>query len=948
MSTDSALSSSPHQAGSAEALAGLLTGRALTCPHFPKYRPNGDDSKYPNRLGFFHTTTDNISYLDTSKLCSRCCDTAVPDGFNFLPGHHGPAVKTPSSAGWLKPEVQPSAKSSDLFHLPAAYQAGTEPFAKSHLASQQGKEMDQKTSKPVIALKPSVVSIPSSPDTPDAWEWLKKEEKPFYIDQLHLTKGWSPLAEYRAELDAAISTKAGNPFPAEEEEKKKKPKPASKAPRKTASTKTKASGAKQGSDPVDPAELPGSPKSPKGSNKRPQSESKKYTSSTLTASAKPKISMASVVAGVKAAANPKKIKAAIPGLQSPVFELEAPMASAAIPAAPFLKWTSNWSRQKLIPFDSPAETTALSEYMMLADTTPKGPASQIALFLTEKEIAPKELVLAGPGSPPTTGLVTALGSSSQGPIPVASSQFLETGLGLPPQPKVPFAGHPQSLHRVASPSGKGQSGSKAKKPISSATKTKSSSPSTSDSVRAANIGKPKAQKPETPKSPAKRSEGTEKKPGASSQARERSMPSATTTTTAAATASKALSKKAGGEGSKQPKPVKPSTPSAQPENAQAPSQAEKGSLHAAAGKKHKQSSRSLAPAATGPKSGLSTKGQKAKPAPIKTASTPGEKKAKNSAPQGGAKDAKVAPDEKVKAAEKAKHAERSGESRSKAGGKSKKGDIGKGETGPKDKKPKGKEKDGHAHKNETGEKGGSKNEKKAGQEDDDGHGRRDKGIAEKKKHAKDDPGANGTASDQEDYSSSGGEDRNSSADNASGGEDASGAEDASAVQDTEDGEGGSDRENEEGEEDGGASEGSSEEEDEGRNETGSGEEDGSGGEDGGEDSSGGEDGSDGDGGSDGEDGGEEGSGGEEASDDEEGSGGEEGNDGEDGSDGEDGGEEGSDEDGNDGEGGSEDSGSDGEGSDGEGSDGDGSDGDNTDGSGGDGTDGGDGSDEGNG
>lgn len=46
----------------------------------------------------------------------------------------------------------------------------------------------------------------------EAWQWLQEQRKPFYIDQLHLTRGWTPVAEKRAMGDSMIAEKTGTAF----------------------------------------------------------------------------------------------------------------------------------------------------------------------------------------------------------------------------------------------------------------------------------------------------------------------------------------------------------------------------------------------------------------------------------------------------------------------------------------------------------------------------------------------------------------------------------------------------------------------------------------------------------------------------------------------------------------------------------------------------------------
>jgi hypothetical protein len=192
--------------GSAEYLATKLTGRAHTCPHFPKYRVEDENSPFPSRLGFFHKTDANFSYLNTSKLCAFCCADVLPEGYNawsmFATNSHDPQNDLPDRR-WLEMPT------SGEFY-PPAFQAGTEDFA-------GGPAKKLSNSAPItmatlIASEPARISIPRVAGAMEAWEWLEAQAKPFYIDQLHLTKGWSPLAEKNAAIDAAISSETATTF----------------------------------------------------------------------------------------------------------------------------------------------------------------------------------------------------------------------------------------------------------------------------------------------------------------------------------------------------------------------------------------------------------------------------------------------------------------------------------------------------------------------------------------------------------------------------------------------------------------------------------------------------------------------------------------------------------------------------------------------------------------
>lgn len=64
----------------------------------------------------------------------------------------------------------------------------------------------------------------------EAWQWLETQRKPFYVNALHLTEGWSPQAQLAAERDATIAGKTGVPLATELlrfKEKKRNSKPSS-------------------------------------------------------------------------------------------------------------------------------------------------------------------------------------------------------------------------------------------------------------------------------------------------------------------------------------------------------------------------------------------------------------------------------------------------------------------------------------------------------------------------------------------------------------------------------------------------------------------------------------------------------------------------------------------------------------------------------------------------
>lgn len=164
------------------------------CHHSGKYEISTDggpvpDLPYPSRLGFLHTTEcgTEIRYIDLNKkLCRSCCDSLVIDGkylvWSVLAGTS--AANVAATVAALPPGDG---------HFPPILQAGSELKNTSHNA---------------------VLSIPDIPGAKEAWQWLEKQAKPFYIDQLHMvvSRGMSPLARRRAAKDSAVALRYGQVF----------------------------------------------------------------------------------------------------------------------------------------------------------------------------------------------------------------------------------------------------------------------------------------------------------------------------------------------------------------------------------------------------------------------------------------------------------------------------------------------------------------------------------------------------------------------------------------------------------------------------------------------------------------------------------------------------------------------------------------------------------------
>ena len=100
-------------------------------------------------------------------------------------------------------------------------QAGTELFTESlrgFLPSEIVEDAQgRKVGKRNIADR---VRMPAREEASKAWKWLQEQRKPFYIGQLHLIRGWSALAEWKAERDAKIAVVEGLQFVPKKKTKK--------------------------------------------------------------------------------------------------------------------------------------------------------------------------------------------------------------------------------------------------------------------------------------------------------------------------------------------------------------------------------------------------------------------------------------------------------------------------------------------------------------------------------------------------------------------------------------------------------------------------------------------------------------------------------------------------------------------------------------------------------
>lgn len=197
-----------YEPGTAEYLARLLTGPDYSCPHRNKIEP-GIKSKIPARLGFFHEDDQELSYLDTAKLCKKCYDKAVPDGFvtwstfYFRPETANPYI-TESSAHHTSEPTQ-----GNETYFPRQLRAGTERFDEYNRRDgklpgdvpEQTKTYSQQSMKKAfgrlgfnnydgLRYVQRSVGMPQNPETVEAWNYMKWARKPFFVDLLHTSPPW--------------------------------------------------------------------------------------------------------------------------------------------------------------------------------------------------------------------------------------------------------------------------------------------------------------------------------------------------------------------------------------------------------------------------------------------------------------------------------------------------------------------------------------------------------------------------------------------------------------------------------------------------------------------------------------------------------------------------------------------------------------------------------------
>ncbi|OTA55626.1 hypothetical protein K449DRAFT_468791 [Hypoxylon sp. EC38] len=444
-----------HHPGSAEWVSIHLTSRGLSCSHFPKYNAGdfGSARPYPSRLGFFHATSvdTKLGFLDTNKLCFECLSVVVPaNGFHYwslfltLEGTSVPKTR------WLSTE-------SSADNYPELSQIGS--GVSSQLPLRPGR----------VESRPIAIPIPEIDGAKEAWRWIQDERKPFYIDHLHLARGWTPFAEKAAERDSAIvkASTLGSPFiptvkPSEvehenslaQQKKAESYEPASPRPKENLIP----------SRPTKKAQIDGtttihgqnlkSPSGPKladelakntSSGGRVDSLSNKNVEKT-DASTPLRLKDLTTLEGPPVEDTPSnpvhiqgiKSKSKVSSSVNSSLKLEASErersqeVETSLTQRPRPIYPRNWCRNEPIPFNSPIKPLSLSDYNRIAEATYNShdvkSYPSLDRVIKKSSLTHKDEPLSGPGSSqkvPDTLLAHLSQNRTDNSIPVASSQFID-------------------------------------------------------------------------------------------------------------------------------------------------------------------------------------------------------------------------------------------------------------------------------------------------------------------------------------------------------------------------------------------------------------------------------------------------------------------------------------------------------------------------------------------
>ncbi|KAJ5520077.1 hypothetical protein N7463_000530 [Penicillium fimorum] len=180
--------------GSAEFLATLLFEESdYSCAHTPKLEP-GKESKIPPRLGLFHCTDEDLSYIDTNKLCLACYNAAIPDGFLCWSAFYAKKGRNVFSPDEEYKSGEPTRGNKEFF--PRQIQAGKEGFFRKPeprpgvdtKAAEVAGDLDPNPSS--HAYEKRVPSLPPNEDTRTVWRFFEHAKMPFYIDIVHISPPW--------------------------------------------------------------------------------------------------------------------------------------------------------------------------------------------------------------------------------------------------------------------------------------------------------------------------------------------------------------------------------------------------------------------------------------------------------------------------------------------------------------------------------------------------------------------------------------------------------------------------------------------------------------------------------------------------------------------------------------------------------------------------------------
>ncbi|KAK8087431.1 hypothetical protein PG994_002405 [Apiospora phragmitis] len=206
------LQSESPVAGCAESLIRRLKAPDHSCGDFPKYRivPSQTHHDYPSRLGFFQISKSEPVTRQSSAR--HVLISSFREGYNYwsilsTPNkvEKGQSSTTTQESGYAGRKSKWLDAPSLASHYPPILQARTE-----QVPGREGFTAGANVNQcPSIS---TTISIPQVPWASEAWRWLSSQRKPFYIGQLHLIKGWTPLGEALAARDFLIAEKTGKPF----------------------------------------------------------------------------------------------------------------------------------------------------------------------------------------------------------------------------------------------------------------------------------------------------------------------------------------------------------------------------------------------------------------------------------------------------------------------------------------------------------------------------------------------------------------------------------------------------------------------------------------------------------------------------------------------------------------------------------------------------------------